>query len=120
MIFGSRFRFCDTYILGCQVVVTTRPKLVLANFFNSFLGGLRCVREPNQVFKYVSRCTKFIKTSNNKAYHYILECIAYLLVPAGGIFPDFLSPFSFPSSTRDFHSIGGIIGGHSYLGFFSR
>ena len=36
-------RFCDIYISGCQVGVTTRPKLVLANFFNSCLGGLRCV-----------------------------------------------------------------------------
>ena len=74
MIFGCGFGFCDTYISGYQVGVTTRPKLVLANFFNSFLGGLICVHEPNQVLKYVSRCTKFdIKTSNNKAYHYILE-----------------------------------------------
>ena len=121
MIFGCRFGFCNTYISSCQVRVTTRSKLVLANFFNSFLGGLRCVREPNQVLKYVSQCTKFdIKTSNNKTYHYILECIAYLPVPAGGIFPDFLRPFSFPSSTRDFHSIDGIIGGSSYLGFCSR
>ena len=47
MIFGCRFRFCDTDISGRQVGVTTRPKLVLANFFNSFLCGLRCVREPN-------------------------------------------------------------------------
>ena len=61
-----------------------------------------------------------IKTSNNKAYHYILECIAYLPVQPSGIFPDFLMPFSFPSSTKAFHSIYGIIGGHSYLGFFSR
>ena len=37
------FRVFDTYILGLQVRVTTRPKLVLANFFNSLLGGLRCV-----------------------------------------------------------------------------
>ena len=121
MIFGCGFGFCNTYISGHQVGVTTRPKLVLANFFNSFLGGLRCVREPNQVFKYVSRCTKIdIKTRNNKAYHYILECIAYLPVPAIGIFPDFIRPFSFPSSTMAFHSIDGIIGGRSYLGFFSR
>ena len=61
-----------------------------------------------------------IKNSNNKAYHYILECIAYLPVLASGIFPDFLRPFSFPSSTKDFHSIDGIIRGHSYLGLFSR
>ena len=121
MIFGCVFGFCDTYISGHHVRVTTRTNLVLDNFFNSFLGGLRCVQDPNQVFKYVSRCTKFdIKTSNNKAYHYILECIAYLPIPAGGIFLDFLRPFSFPSSTRAFHSIYGIIGGHSYLGFFSR
>ena len=121
MIFGCGFGFCDTYISGRQVRVTTSPKLVLANFFNSCLGGLRCVRDPNQVLKYVSQRTHFdIKTSSNKAYHYILECIAYLLVPPGGIFPDFLKPFSFPSSTRDFHSIDGIIGGCSYLGFFSR
>ena len=120
MIFWCGFGFCDTYITGHQVRVTTRTKLVLANFFNSCLGGLRCVYEPNQVLKYVSRCTKFdIKTSNNKAYQYILDCIAYLPIP-GGIFPDFLRPFSFPSSTRDFHSIDGIIGVQSYLGFFSR
>ena len=120
MIFGCGFKFCDTYILGPQVRVTTRPKLVLVNFFNSCLGGLICVQDPNQVLKYVSRCTKFdIKTSNNKAYHYILECIAYLPVP-GGIFPDFLRPFSFPSFTRAFHSIDEIIGGCSYLGFYSR
>ena len=120
MIFGCRFGFCDTYISGRQVGVTTKPKLVLANFFNSFLGGLRCVRESNQVLKYVSWCTEFdIKTSNNKAYQYILECIWYLPIP-GGIFLDFLRPFSFPSSTRAFHSIYGIIRGCSYLGLFSR
>ena len=80
MIFGCRFGFFDTYISGLQVRVTTRTKLVLANIFNSCIGRLRCVRDPNQLLKYVSRCTKFdIKTSNNKAYHYILECIAYLL-----------------------------------------
>ena len=121
MIFGCGFGFYDTYISGCKFRVTTRTKLVLAIFFNSFLGGLRCVQEPNEVLKYVSWCTKIdIRTSNNKAYHYILECIAYLPVPPGGIFPDFLRPFSFPSSTRAFHSIDGIIGGRSYLGFFSR
>ena len=43
MIFGCRFGFCDTYISGRQVGVNTRPKLVLANFFNSCLCGLRCV-----------------------------------------------------------------------------
>ena len=119
-IFRCRFEFCDTYISGRQVRVTTRPKLVLANFCNSYLGGLRCVREPNQVLKYISRCTKFdIKTNDNKAYQYILECIAYLAIP-GGIFPNFLRPFSFPYSTRDFHSIDGIIGGCSCLGLFSR
>ena len=47
IIFGCGFRFCNTYISGYQVGVTTRPKLVLANFFNSCLCGLRCVREPN-------------------------------------------------------------------------
>ena len=47
MIFGCGFRFCDTYISSCQVGVTTKPKLMLANFFNSWLCGLRCVQEPN-------------------------------------------------------------------------
>ena len=120
MIFGCGFWFCDTYISGHQVRVTTRPNIVLANFCKSCLGGFRCVREPNQVLKYVSQCTKFdIKTNNNKAYQYIFEYIAYLPV-LNGIFPAFLRPFSFPSSTRAFHSIDGIIGGRSYLGFFSR
>ena len=93
---------------------------MLTNFFHSCLGCLRCVRQPNQVLNYVSWCSKFdIKINNNKAYHYFLEFIAYLPVP-GGIFPAFIKPFSFAYSTRDFHSIDGIIGGHSYLGFFSR
>ena len=43
MIFGCRFGFYDTYISGCQIGVTTRPKLGLANFFNSCHCGLRCV-----------------------------------------------------------------------------
>ena len=72
------------------------------------------------MLNYISRCSKFdIKNNNNKAYHYIVECIAYLPMP-GGIFPAFLSPFSFPYSTRAFHSLYEIIGGHSYLGLFSR
>ena len=45
--FGYGFEFCDTYISSRQVGVTTRPKLLLANFFNSVLCGLRCVRDPN-------------------------------------------------------------------------
>ena len=38
-----QFQLFDTYILGCQIRVTTRRKLVLTNFFHSCLGGLRCV-----------------------------------------------------------------------------
>ena len=114
------FRVFDTYISGRQVRVTTRPKLVLTIFFNYCLGGLICVREPNKVLKYVSRCSKFdIKINNNKAYHYIVESIAHLSVP-GGIFPVFLKHFYFPSSTRTFLFLDGIIKRHSYLGFFSR
>ena len=72
------------------------------------------------MLNYVSQCSKLdIKTNNNKAYHYILECTAYLPVP-GAIFPAFLKLFSFPFSTRAFHSLDGIIGGYSYIGFFSR
>ena len=43
MIFRCGFGFCDTYISGCRVGVTTSPKLVLEFFFNSCLCGLRCV-----------------------------------------------------------------------------
>ena len=113
------YRVFDTYKSCNQIRITIRPKLVLTNFIQYFLSGLWCVWQPNQVLNYV-RCSKFdIKMNYNKAYHYIMECIAYLLVPSG-IFPAFLRPFSFPSSTRAFHSLDGIIGGRSYLGFFSR
>ena len=72
-----------------------------------------------KVLKYI-RCSKFdIKINNNKDYHYIVECIACLPIPSG-IFPAFLRPFSFSSFTRAFHSLDGIIGGCSYLGFLSR
>ena len=72
------------------------------------------------MLNYVSWCSKFdIKTNNNKAYHYILECIPYLPVP-GGIFHAFLRALSFPYSTRAFHSLDGFIGRHSYLEFFPR
>ena len=68
----------------------------------------------------VSQRSKFdIKIINNKAYHYIVECIAYLPMP-GGIFPAFLRALSFPYSTRAFLFLDGIIRRHSYLGFFSR
>ena len=110
------YRVFDTYNSCCQVWITTRPKLVLTNFVQSCLCGLWCVWQPNPMLNYV-RCSKFvINNNNNKSYHYIVESIAYLPVP-GGIFPYFLKALSFPSSTKDFHSLDGIIGERSYLGF---
>ena len=114
-----QYQVFDTYNSCRQIRITTRPKLVLTNFFYSFLCGLWCVWQPMQVMKYV-RCSNFdIKNNNNKAYEYIVESIAYLPV-LGGSFPCFLKALSFPSSTRNFHSLDGIIGRRSYLGFLYR
>ena len=110
----------DTYNSCHQNRITTRPKLLLTNFFQSFLCGLWCVWKPNEMLNYI-RCSKFdIQiNNNNKGWHYIVEIIAYLPV-LGGIFPVFLKALSFPSSSRAFQSLDGITGECSYLGFLSR
>ena len=114
-----QYRVFDTYKSCRQIRITMRPKLVLTNFIQYFFCGHWCVWQPNLVLNYI-RCSKFdIKMINNKGYHYIVESIAYLPVPSG-IFPAFLRALSFPSSTREFHSLDGIIGGISYLGFLSK
>ena len=114
-----QYQVFETYNLCRQIWITTRPKLVLYNFFLSFLCGRWCVCQPMKRLKYI-RCLKFdLKINNNNVYNYIVESISYLLAP-GGSFPSFLKALSFPSSTRDFHSLHGINGGFSYLGFLSR
>ena len=116
----TQYRVFDTYKSCLQIRISTRPKITLTNFIQSCLCGLWCVWQLNQMLNYVSRCSKSdIKINNNKAYHYIMECIAYLPVP-GGIIPSFLKSLSFPSSNRAFHTLDGIIKGCSYRGFFSR
>ena len=50
-------------------------------------------------------------------HNYIIKSTS-CLHGSGGVFPSFQSTFSFASAMRDFHSLFGIIGGHSYLGLF--
>ena len=52
------------------------------------------------------------------AYHYIVECIAYLPVP-GGMFPTFFMPFSFPYSTAT-PLMESLEGAHAYVYFLGE